>query len=137
MTRAMTEAEREEFLADVHIGVLGLPIEGKAPLQAPVWYRYEAGGDLYLTVAQHTYKARLIGGGIRASLCVQDERWPYRYVTVEGLLAPVRTRTSDDLRAIATRYLGAEGAERYVAGVRWSGPLLRLRPERWRSEDFG
>lgn len=137
MARAMTQQECEEFLAGVHIGVLGLPREGKAPLQTPTWYRYERGGDLYFTVAEGASKARLIGNGIRASLCVQDERWPYRYVTVEGTLEPAGIRTSDDVRAMATRYLDPEGAKRYAASAPPTGLLMRLHPERWRSETYG
>jgi nitroimidazol reductase NimA-like FMN-containing flavoprotein (pyridoxamine 5'-phosphate oxidase superfamily) len=35
---AMTRTEREEFLADVHVGVLSVEDPGRGPLTVPVWY---------------------------------------------------------------------------------------------------
>jgi len=38
MSYTMSVAEREEFLAGVHVGVLSVAEgEGRAPLAAPVW----------------------------------------------------------------------------------------------------
>jgi nitroimidazol reductase NimA-like FMN-containing flavoprotein (pyridoxamine 5'-phosphate oxidase superfamily) len=39
--------EREAFLADVHVGVLGIGRADRAPLPVPVWYGYVPGQDLY------------------------------------------------------------------------------------------
>ncbi len=39
----MTCAEREDFLAGVHIGVLGVERPGGPPLLTPVWYRVSDG----------------------------------------------------------------------------------------------
>ena len=40
MSLAMTKAEREAFLADVHVGVVSIPEPGGAPVTVPIWYRY-------------------------------------------------------------------------------------------------
>ena len=45
MSMKMTAAEREAFLADLHVGVLSIAREGRAPLSAPIWYDYEPGGE--------------------------------------------------------------------------------------------
>jgi nitroimidazol reductase NimA-like FMN-containing flavoprotein (pyridoxamine 5'-phosphate oxidase superfamily) len=37
----MTPEEREEFVADVHVGILAIERESKAPLAVPIWYREE------------------------------------------------------------------------------------------------
>ena len=46
MSLSMTAAEREAFLADVHVGVLSVEDPGRGPLTVPVWYAYRAGGTL-------------------------------------------------------------------------------------------
>jgi nitroimidazol reductase NimA-like FMN-containing flavoprotein (pyridoxamine 5'-phosphate oxidase superfamily) len=44
MTRQMTKRERQEFLAEQHIGVLSVACDGsRPPLSFPVWYGYRLG----------------------------------------------------------------------------------------------
>lgn len=38
MSLSMSRAEREEFLAGVHVGVLGVASDDGGPLTVPVWY---------------------------------------------------------------------------------------------------
>src|SRR3954454_13623250 len=40
---AMTQGEREAFLADVHVGLLAIDDPGRAPLTLPIWYLYRDG----------------------------------------------------------------------------------------------
>ena len=42
----MTKSQREAFLADLHVGVIGIDRVDAPPLAAPVWYSYEPGGDV-------------------------------------------------------------------------------------------
>ena len=89
MSYAMSVAEREQFLAGVHVGVLSVD-EGeggrgsRAPLAAPVWYDYEPGGLVSVITARGSRKGVALAAAGRMSLCAQDENPPYRYVTVEG-----------------------------------------------------
>jgi nitroimidazol reductase NimA-like FMN-containing flavoprotein (pyridoxamine 5'-phosphate oxidase superfamily) len=46
MSLTMTKQERETFLADAHIGIISIAEEGRGPLTVPIWYAYDAGGDL-------------------------------------------------------------------------------------------
>jgi len=132
----MTEAEREAFLADLHVGILAVEHPGHGPLALPVWYQYE-GGQVIVHTDDSTLKARLLRAAGRATLTVQDEAPPYKYVSVEG---PV-TVTADQLDSLpmATRYLGAEMGKWYVDNnpPTADGVVVRLTPQRWRSVDYG
>ena len=45
MSMKLTKEEREAFLADLHVCVLGVN-HGDIPLAVPIWYDYEPGGDV-------------------------------------------------------------------------------------------
>ena len=80
----MTAAEREAFLSGVHVGILAVERDGRAPLAVPIWYDYEPGGELLIWIRRDTAKDTAIRKAGRLSLVVQDENPPYRYVTAEG-----------------------------------------------------
>ena len=80
----MTETERQDFLAALHVGVLGIERADGPPLLLPVWYSYEPGGDVEVLTSASSLKGRLAAAAGRASLCVQQEEVPYKYVSVEG-----------------------------------------------------
>ncbi len=138
---AMTVAEREEFLADVHVGVLSVAA-GTAgqTLAVPVWYGYQPGGLLTVLTGRRSRKAVAIRAGGRFSLCVQDDHPPYRYVSVEGPVVSEEEPDPAERLAMARRYLGAEGGDRYVSDNPDSerqNVVFRMRPEHWLSQDQG
>jgi PPOX class probable F420-dependent enzyme len=135
----MSETERQAFLAEVHVGVLSIDGgDGAAPLQSPVWYEYEPGGDVVVNIGAGSRKAELLAAAGRASLCVQREDLPYRFVVVAGpaVLAPADDATR---RRIAARYLPGDLVEGYLAGAGDASESVsvRLTPTSWRSNDFG
>lgn len=136
----MTEAERQEFLAGLHVGVLGVERADGPPLVVPVWYAYDPGGDVHVLTSASSTKGRLAAAAGRASLCAQQEELPYKYVSVEG---PVEIdRLDDDPRAavepMAIRYLGEELGRGYAQGSIADDEIrIRIRPERWFSVDYG
>ncbi|MGD9484155.1 pyridoxamine 5'-phosphate oxidase family protein [Streptomyces sp. TRM70308] len=139
----MSRARREAFLAEARIGVLGVRDvrrDADGPLLAPVWYAYEPGGDVLVQTGRASLKARCVRAAGRFSLCVQDERAPYRYVSVAGPLVEVRDPVDAAVRtALAHRYLPADTAPGYLRATRAQlvdDVTLRLRPERWRTADF-
>jgi PPOX class probable F420-dependent enzyme len=135
----MTQPEREEFLAGLHVGVLSVVDGDSAPLTIPVWYAYEPGGLVRLTTSGSSRKARAVGAAGRFSLCAQDERPPYKYVTVEGP-AVISPAGLDERLEIARRYLGTEEGDAFVASDPGDGAesvMIRMTPERWLSADFG
>jgi PPOX class probable F420-dependent enzyme len=140
MSYAMTVAEREQFLAGVHVGVLSVAENGdRAPLAAPVWYDYQPGGLVSVITARGSRKGVALAAAGRMSLCAQDETPPYRYVTVEG---PVEIEELDpaDRLAMARRYLGAEGGDQYVASnpdAAGENVMIRMHPEHWLTIDYG
>ena len=140
MSRPMTKAEREEFLAALHVGVLAIADEdGRGPLALPIWYGYEPGGPVSFLTGRANRKAMLMDMGTRVSLCVQNEGLPYRYVAVEGPVVGIDPASAAQRRALATRYLGPEGAEAYLAATADFASvavIFRVRPERWRTQDF-
>jgi nitroimidazol reductase NimA-like FMN-containing flavoprotein (pyridoxamine 5'-phosphate oxidase superfamily) len=139
MSLAMTRAEREEFLAETHVGILSVTQPGRAPLAVPVWYDYEPGGEVRIVTGGASRKVPLLRQVGHASLCVQLEAPPYRYVTVEGPVTIGRPEYERDVRQVALRYLGERMGEAYLQGTvveHESALLLMLRPERWMSADF-
>jgi nitroimidazol reductase NimA-like FMN-containing flavoprotein (pyridoxamine 5'-phosphate oxidase superfamily) len=137
----MTAAEREAFLADVHVGILSVDDPGRGPLAVPVWYAYAPGGTVDVVTGGHSVKARLLRSAGRFSLCAQTETPPYRYVSVEGpITAMAETVDPDERRALAERYLGAELGELYLAATGADAAdsvAFRMAPERWRTSDYG
>lgn len=134
-TGAMTKAEREAFLADVHVGVLAIDEPERGPLALPIWYLVDD-GDVVLSMDSSSLKARLLEAAGRATLTVQSEVPPYQYVSVEGPVA-LGPATHDSLE-LASRYLGPELGQWYVdqnPGTDAS-VTVRLIPEHWRTYDF-
>lgn len=141
MSITMDEAERQAFLAGVHVGVLSIPADGRGPLTCPVWYRYDEGGDVVIVTPTESRKAALLAEGVRVSLCAQDEELPPKYVTVEGPVVSVTPADVDlDIRPVAARYLGDELGNAYIDSTRAEDPrdevVVVIRPERWLSADF-
>ena len=138
MSLTMSRQEREEFLAGLHVGVLSVASQdGAGPLTIPVWYTYSPGGTVNVSTGRDTRKAAAVIAAGRFSLCAQDERPPYKYVTVEGPVA-VEEASQDERLELARRYLGLEGGDAYIAAnPGGSQIMLRLTPERWLSVDYG
>ena len=135
MSTTMTKSERESFLAAVRVAIIGISEKGGGPLTTPVWYWYEPGGNIWFETEPGSRKGRLLHVGKRISLCVQDERPPYAYVSVEG---PIIEIADDDREAheipMAVRYLGEQRGREYIASLEptlWKRYILK--PERWRT----
>ena len=142
MSLRMTKAEREEFLAGLHVGIISIAEPGRGPLTVPIWYDYEPGGELWILTEASSRKGRLLKQVERFTLCAQTEQPPYKYVTVEG---PITSITSSELerdeRPMAHRYLGAEFGDKYIeatggADARANSVLVKMRPERWLTVDY-
>lgn len=84
-------------------------------------------------------KGQAIRAAGRMSLCAQDESPPYRYVSVEGRVE-IGELDLDERLAMARRYLGTDGGDRYVADNPDPGGenvMIRMTPEHWLSVDYG
>lgn len=144
MPRALTEQEREAFLAEPRVAVLSLPSDDeRPPLAFPAWYAHH-GGDRITYYTHRTElrsrKLRLLREGSVLSLCVQREEPPYKYVTVEGTVVDENDAPTDGERlAIIERYLAADEARAYLDDEIASGVavvIFTIRADRWTGLDF-
>ena len=131
----MNSAERDAFLAAVHVGALAIDHPGHGPLALPIWYQYED-GQVIIGMDGGSLKAKLLRAAGRATMTVQTETAPYQYVSVEGPVV-ISAEQRDDL-SMATRYLGPEMGKWYAdTNPSTSASVVaRLTPERWRTSDF-
>jgi PPOX class probable F420-dependent enzyme len=124
--RTMSEDQWRAFLrAPVRPAVLSTVRGDGRPHTAPVWYDLD-GSTLVFTTGAATVNGRNLGRDPRLALCVQDERPPFSFVTVEG-----RAELSDDIAdvrnwaaRIGARYMGAARAEEFGARNGVVGELL-------------
>jgi nitroimidazol reductase NimA-like FMN-containing flavoprotein (pyridoxamine 5'-phosphate oxidase superfamily) len=131
----MTTEERDAFLTDVHVGILSIGREGKGPLALPIWYQYED-GEIIIGMGGESSKAKLLRAAGRATMTVQTETAPYKYVMVEGPVEVVHEQR-DDLE-MASRYLGEEMGRWYADNnpSTAASVVAHLTPESWITSDF-
>ena len=141
MWTVMDAAAREEFLAGVHVGVLGAALGAPGrTLAVPVWYDYRPGGLVTVLTGRRSRKAAAIRAAGRFGVCVQDDSPPYRYVSAEGPVVSEEELDPAERLAMARRYLGPAGGDRYVTDNPDPGSenvAFRMHPERWLSQDQG
>ncbi|MEV6300526.1 pyridoxamine 5'-phosphate oxidase family protein [Actinoplanes sp. NPDC051861] len=141
MSLAMTPAEREAFLAEVHVAVVSVADDdGRGPLAVPLWYDYQPGGDIVLVTDRNSRKVELVRKAGRVTVCVQEQEMPYRYASVEGAVITIEGTVTVERRwELARRYLGREGADGYVEATRDATArmcAIRIRPEHWLTRDY-
>ncbi|MBC6469746.1 PPOX class F420-dependent oxidoreductase [Actinomadura alba] len=126
----MTETEWREFVSTgTRTGKIGVTRADGSPHVTPIWFVLD-GPDLVFTTYGEGVKGRALRRDPRASLCVDDERPPYSFVTVFGEAS--LSQDLGEVRKWATilggRYMGADRAERYGERNAVPGELLvRLR----------
>ena len=132
----MTQTEREDFLADVHVGILAIQRTDKGPLALPIWYQF-VDGEVIIGMGGNSLKAKLLRAAGRATMTVQTETPPYKYVSVEGPVEIVAEQRDDF--EMAARYLGPEFGRWYADNNPSTAEsvIAHLTPERWITSDFG
>jgi nitroimidazol reductase NimA-like FMN-containing flavoprotein (pyridoxamine 5'-phosphate oxidase superfamily) len=141
MSLTMTPAEREAFLAEVHVAVVTVADDdGRGPLAIPLWYDYQPGGEIILVTDGNSRKAQLIRKAGRVTVCAQTQEMPYRYASVEGPVTAIEdTVTVEQRWELARRYLGHEGADGYIEATRDVTDrmcAIHIRPEHWLTRDY-
>jgi len=134
----MSASDRETFLEEPHVAVLAIARDdGEPPLAGPVWYDYQPGGDVIVTIGAGSEKASRLADSPVASICVQTTDLPYRFVTVSGRVTLGPT-DSGIRRRIAARYLPSALVDGYLEAAEDEASMLTLRltPRSWRSNDF-
>ncbi len=127
----MTREQWRTFVsAGTRTGKLATVRADGRPHVAPIWFVLD-GEDIVFNTGAGTVKGRALRRTGTAALCVDDERPPFSFVTLSGLV-----RLSEDLgevtlwaTRIAARYMGAERARAYGERNGVPGELLvRLTP---------
>lgn len=137
----MTDAELLAFLDGdpPHTGKLATVRADGRPHVAPIWFAVDSAtagpgnpiGDIVFNTGADTLKGKALARDPRVALCIDDERPPFSFVTIEGT-ATINNDLDEVGRWAAIlggRYMGADRAEEYGRrnGVR--GELLvRVRP---------
>ena len=122
----MTEQEWRAFLEHgTATGKLATVRRDGSPHVMPVWFVID-GRDLVFMTGAETVKGRALRRTGRASLCVDDQRPPFSFVTVSGEVAI--TEELEEMLPwsirIAARYMGPERAEEYGRRNAVPGELL-------------
>ena len=133
----MTSDEREQYLADVHVGVIAVERPDRAPLAVPIWYGYRPGGEVLLWTESDSVKHKLIRDAGRFAITVQDENPPYKYVTAEGDVTGIAPAEHAQVRELAVRYLGQQAGGQFAEqNLTPTSVVIRMRPQRWLSTDY-
>jgi nitroimidazol reductase NimA-like FMN-containing flavoprotein (pyridoxamine 5'-phosphate oxidase superfamily) len=138
-TSNMNQAERERFLAAPHIGVISVNrADPKAPLATPVWYNYVPGGEVTVLIDRSSMKYQLILASGALTLTVQNERYPYGYVSVSGDVTFEESLNREAILALARRYRPESEAVEFADAQEDSteAVFLRMRPAIWFGQDF-
>ncbi|UNX54333.1 pyridoxamine 5'-phosphate oxidase family protein [Georgenia sp. TF02-10] len=138
---ALTREEREQFLAEPHVGALAVSAgPGRGPLTVPIWYQYAPGEDLWVLTGASSRKTQLIRAAGRFSMMAERLTPTVRYVSVEGPVTTIEPGTAEHRHEIAHRYLDEPAAARYLAFAQdHLGPevVISMQPERWLAADLG
>jgi nitroimidazol reductase NimA-like FMN-containing flavoprotein (pyridoxamine 5'-phosphate oxidase superfamily) len=138
MSLQMTKKEREEFLADLHVGVMSVEDPERGPLSVPIWYDYSPEVGVWIITGPASRKGIALERAGRFTLVAQTEQAPYKYVSVEGTIVDVRPADREkDARPMAHRYLGPKLGSAYVdSQPDDGGHVYVMRPRRWLTVDY-
>ncbi|HXQ59819.1 MAG TPA: PPOX class F420-dependent oxidoreductase [Acidimicrobiales bacterium] len=130
----MSDDEAWAFLGSSppHTGKLATVRADGRPHVAPIWFALD-GEVVVFSTGEQTVKGRALRRDGRAAMCVDDERPPFVFVTVQGTVELVDDRA--ELRRwagiIGGRYMGEERADAFAERNAVPGELLvRLRAHR-------
>jgi PPOX class probable F420-dependent enzyme len=135
----MSKAEIARFLMQgTFTGKLATVKKDGSPHVVPIWFVVENGkgrgkaGNIILTTGDSSVKAYNIQHDGRVSICIDDQKPPFSFVTIHGTAKIYPYKQKEVLEwatRIAERYVGKKNAETY--GRRNSGEgavLVRIKP---------
>jgi len=106
--QSMSEDEWRAFLrAPARPAVVATVRADGRPHAAPVWYDLDGSDVVVFTTGERTVKGRNLARDPNVALCVQDDRPPFSFVTVEGT-----AELGDDVDAV--RYWATRIGGRYM-----------------------
>jgi hypothetical protein len=137
---ALSMEEREQFLAEPHVGALSVVERPDRVLTVPIWYQYKPGGDLWIATEPGARKMRAIRAAGRFGIMVERSAPTARYVSVEGPVVGIEPGSPERSLEMARRYIPPARVEEYLEFERaqiGEQVVVHMRPERWLSSDLG
>jgi nitroimidazol reductase NimA-like FMN-containing flavoprotein (pyridoxamine 5'-phosphate oxidase superfamily) len=138
---ALSQDEREQFLAEPHIAALSVNSgDNRGPLTVPIWYQYSPGEEPWILTGAGSRKLRLIEATGFFSLMVEHSEPSVRYVAVDGAVSHVEPGTDALLQEMTYRYMSGDAAERYLEFARkelGENMAVYMQPQHWLSADMG
>jgi PPOX class probable F420-dependent enzyme len=137
----MSKAEIARFLMQgTFTGKLATVKKDGSPHVVPIWFIVENGkgrgkaGNIILTTGDTSVKASNIKHDGRVSICIDDQKPPYSFVTIHGI-AQIYTYKQKEVVAwatkIAERYMGKRKAKTYGEINGGEGAVLvRIKPKK-------
>ncbi|WP_338693980.1 PPOX class F420-dependent oxidoreductase [Streptomyces sp. Q6] len=133
MAHKMTDEEWRAFVSEgTRTAKLSTVRADGSPHIAPVWFVLD-GPDIVFNTGKDTVKGRNLARDGRVALCVDDERPPFSFVTIQGRaeLSEDPAELLDSATRIGGRYMGADRAEEFGRRNAVPGELVvRVRVEK-------
>ncbi|WP_394435813.1 PPOX class F420-dependent oxidoreductase [Streptomyces sp. SGAir0957] len=133
MAHKMTAEEWHAFVSEgTRTAKLSTVRADGSPHVAPVWFVLD-GDDILFNTGKDTVKGRNLARDGRVALCVDDERPPFSFVTVQGRaeLSEDPVELLDSATRIGGRYMGEDRAEEFGRRNAVPGELVvRVRVEK-------
>ena len=110
----MKLAQRQlDFLNEIRFGVLATVNADGSPQQTVMWYLPIDGDTILMNTRKGRVKDKNLGRDARVSLCVEEGQ---KYVAMRGSISvdDDADRGQETMKAVTTRYEGAEVAERQM-----------------------
>ena len=135
----MSKAEVARFLMQGTLtGKLATVKKDGSPHVVPIWFVVENGkgrgktGNIILTTGETSTKANNIQHDDRVSICIDDQKPPFSFVTIHGTAKIYPYKQKEVLKwatKIAERYVGKKNAKTYGEVNSGEGAVLvRIKP---------
>ena len=135
----MNRAAAEALLAEPRILLLAVNRGGNEPLLVAVWHEYRD-GRFSIWSAAGDAKVTLLRRNPAVTLCVQDERRPYKSIIVRGRAEIVPGMNRELARRLVARYVGTESGGSYLGWIDSepdaSNVTIVVTPTAWRAADY-
>jgi PPOX class probable F420-dependent enzyme len=135
----MSKAQVARFLKQgTFTGKLATVTKDGSPHVVPIWFVVENGkgrgkaGNIILTTGDTSVKANNIQRDSRVSICIDDQKFPFSFVTIHGTAKIYPYKQKEVLEwatKIAERYVGKKNAKTYGEVNGGEGAVLvRIKP---------
>ncbi|MGN6623858.1 MAG: PPOX class F420-dependent oxidoreductase [Candidatus Nitrosocosmicus sp.] len=130
----MTDKEIRDFLSHgTYTAKLSTVRTDGRPHIAPIWFVLDNNGDIVFTTWKDSIKAKNINLNPHVSICIDDQKPPFSFVIVEGIVKIIEEPNNilQWATKIAARYMGKENADVYGKRNSVKGELLlRIKPSK-------